>query len=669
MTSTLPGHSFPIGSTYSAKGVNFSLFSKHAEKVDLLFFDSQEQVEPSFVFHLNPMVNKTYHYWHVFIPEIQPGQYYGYRVWGPYDPGRGMRFDPTKVLLDPYAKAVAFSPSSPKSVVVDIKAYDWEGDEPLARPFSQTVIYEMHVSGFTKNPNSGVQEALRGTYAGMIEKIPYLVDLGITAVELLPVFQFDPRTEDGRINYWGYNPVSFFAVHEGYSSKGGSISALDEFRDLVKALHRAGIEVILDVVYNHTAEGGDGGPTYSFKGIDNVMYYALEDDFKYSDYSGCGNSLKANNPIVRRMILDSLHFWVKEIHVDGFRFDLASILSRDGDGNLIESPPILWDIETDPVLAGIKLIAEAWDAAGMYQVGTFIGDSWKEWNGRFRDDVRSFVRGDEGKIKPFVSRMMGSPDLFGHQEREPEQSINFVTCHDGFTLYDLVSYSHKHNELNGEENRDGSDDNLSWNCGAEGPTEDGGIAKIREQQIRNFFTLVLLAVGTPMISMGDEIKRTQLGNNNPYCQDNELSWFDWDLVQQNQSLLRFVKLLISKRADREAGRVENAMSLKKLLEMARITYHGVSLNAPDWSDHSHSLALRVASINQTTFMYVMINTYSESLVFELPPVGLQGSEWRLWIDTGKISPYDIHEETQLAIVTQDHCEVEERSIVILVAQS
>ncbi|WP_035454902.1 glycogen debranching protein [Algoriphagus terrigena] len=668
MDSTQPGHSFPIGSFYSREGVNFSLFSKHATGVELLFFDSREDQEPASVISLDPRVNRTYHYWHVFVPGIQPGQLYGYRVLGPHDPAQGLRFDPEKILLDPYARSVVFSDSCPKSVVVDPDAYDWEGDLPLARPFSQTIIYEMHVAGFTKNPNSGVSEAVRGTYAGMIEKIPYLLELGITAVELMPVFQFDPKTSDGRINYWGYNPVSFFSVHEGFSSKKDPIAAMDEFRNLVKALHKAGIEVILDVVYNHTAEGGEDGPTYSFRGIDNLMYYSLEaDKAKYSNYSGCGNSLNANNPIVRRMILDSLRFWVKHMHVDGFRFDLASILSRDGKGRLIENPPILWDIESDPVLAGTKLIAEAWDAAGLYQVGTFVGDSWKEWNGRFRDDVRSFIKGDNGKIKSFISRMIGSPDIFGHQEREPEQSINFVTCHDGFTLYDLVAYEHKHNELNGEGNRDGANDNLSWNCGVEGPSSDPGTEFLREKQMRNFFATVLLAVGTPMLFMGDEVKRTQLGNNNPYCQDNELSWFDWDLVAKNQGLFRFVKIMTAQRLKRDASQVENSMSLKELLDKGQITYHGVKLNATDWSDQSHAIAFSVESLSQKTSMHIMINAYFGTLEFEVPQISQSGKTWRVWVDTGKAAPADIYEWGSGPEFAESHVSVEGRSIVIFVS--
>jgi isoamylase len=666
MIKVLPGVSFPIGPTYRDNGVNFSLFSKHAERVELLFFDSREDVEPSFIVGLDPRINKTYHYWHIFLPDICPGQLYGYRISGPNDPTRGHRFDPTKVLIDPYAKAVAFSETNPKSVIVDLHDYDWEDDLPIYRPFSQTVIYEMHVSGFTKNPNSGVKDQIRGTYAGMIEKIPYLLELGITAVELMPVFQFDPKTNDGSINYWGYDPVSFFAVHEGYSSKKDPAEALNEFRDLVKALHKSGIEVILDVVFNHTSEGAEEGPVYSFKGIDNRMYYALEKDkSKYKDYAGCGNILNSNQPVVRRMIIDSLHFWVKHMHVDGFRFDLASILSRDGTGNLIENPPVLWDIESDPVLAGTKLIAEAWDAAGLVQVGSFIGDSWKEWNGNFRDDVRSFIKGDKGKVKAFISRMIGSPDLYSHQNREPEQSVNFVTCHDGFTLYDLVSYDHKHNELNGEGNFDGTNENFSWNCGTEGPTTDLEIEALRERQMRNFLTTILLAVGTPMISMGDEIKRTQLGNNNPYCHDNELTWFDWDLVEENRALFRFVKMLIARRMSRESSQYENSMSLNEMLNAGRISYHGVKLNTPDWSENSRSIAFSVKFMGQTYAMHFMINANDDMLEFEIPHPHEIGKTWRLWVDTYKKSPEDIFEWGTGPHVTESHFQVNAHSIVVL----
>jgi isoamylase len=391
---------------------------------------------------------------------------------------------------------------------VDCSEYNWEGDKHVRRPFSQTIIYELHVRGFTRHETANIPESKRGTYAGIIEKIPYLQDLGITAVELMPVFQYDVQdAPSDLVNYWGYSPISLFAPHQGYSSSTNPLDVLDEFRDMVKALHAAGIEVILDVVYNHTAEGGDGGPGYSFRGIDNPVYYLLSKDFFSCNYSGCGNTLNANQSVVRRLILDSLHFWVTEMHVDGFRFDLASVLARSETGEPLKIPPILWDIESDPVLSGIKLIAEAWDAAGLYQVGSFVGDSWREWNGRFRDDIRRFLRGENGVLSHVVTRLLGSPDIYGHKEREPEQSINFVTCHDGYTLHDLVTFEHKRNDENNEQNRDGDNHNLSWNGGVEGETDDQRIIALRKKQIRNFFVLNLLSVGAPMISMGDEIRR------------------------------------------------------------------------------------------------------------------------------------------------------------------
>ncbi|MGC2204042.1 MAG: isoamylase, partial [Stellaceae bacterium] len=525
------GRSFPLGATVLREGVNFSVFSRQASRVDLLLFDDAAATHPARVIELDPRTHRTYHYWHVFVPGIGPGQVYAYRADGPFDPGRGLRFDPAKALLDPYGRAVVVPDGysrrttsrygqnnaiAMKSVVVDLDVYDWEGDAPLRRPFATTVIYEMHVAGFTRHPSSGVAPERRGTYAGMIEKIPYLQDLGITAVELLPVFQFDRQDcPPGSVNYWGYSPVSFFAPHAGYSSRKDPLGPIDEFRDLVKALHRAGIEVILDVVYNHTAEGNAEGPTLCFRGLANEIYYILDEDpAQYANYSGTGNTLNANQSIVRRMILDSARYWVTHMHVDGFRFDLASILSRDETGRPLENPPVLWDIDSDPVLAGIKQIAEAWDAAGLYQVGSFFGDNWKEWNGRFRDDVRRFVKSDSGTVRWLAQRALGSPDIFGHQEREPEQSINFVTCHDGFTLNDLVSYNDKHNEANGEGNRDGPGTNLSWNCGVEGPTEDTAVEQLRRRQAKNFIVILLTSIGTPMLQMGDEMRRTQQGNSN-----------------------------------------------------------------------------------------------------------------------------------------------------------
>ena len=464
-----------------------------------------------------------------------------------------------------------------KSVVVDPSVYDWEGDAPLRRSSAQTIVYEMHVRGFTRHPSSGVDEKTRGTFAGLIGKIPYLQELGITAVELLPVFQFDAQDcPPGKSNYWGYAPVSFFAPHQAYSSRQDPLGPVDEFRDMVKALHRAGIEVILDVVFNHTAESDHGGPHLCFRGVDNATYYILERDrSRYADYTGTGNTLNASHPVVRRMIIDSLRYWVEAMHVDGFRFDLASVLARDETGQPIPNPPILWDIETDPVLAGTKLIAEAWDAAGLYQVGSFIGDSWKEWNGRFRDDVRAFFRGEPDSVARIADRLVGSPGIYGHEEREAEQSVNFVTCHDGFTLNDLVSYDRKHNEANGEDNRDGATDNHSWNCGAEGPSDDPGIERLRNRQVKNFLTVTMLSLGVPMILMGDEVRRTQFGNNNAYCQDDETSWFDWSLLDKHADVHRFVTLITSRRALRDTEHERRRVSLSRLLQQATKAWHGV----------------------------------------------------------------------------------------------
>jgi glycogen operon protein len=438
-----PGLSFPLGADLALGGANFSVFSKHATAAQLLLFDNVDDPEPSRVIDLDPRVNRTYHYWHAFVPGFTAAQLYGYRLAGPLDPVRGLRFDPNKLLLDPYGKCVARPArrsreaartpgnnvaTALKSVVVDSSAYDWEGDRPLGRPFAKTIIYEMHCGGFTRHPSSGVAPSKRGTYAGLVEKIPYLQDLGITAVELLPIFAFDEHDgPPGLGNYWGYQPLSFFAPHDGYSSRSTPLGAVDEFRDMVKALHRAGIEIIMDVVYNHTTEGNENGPTICFRGLANDTYYILpEDKSRYADYTGCGNTLNANESIVRRLILDSLRYWVGEMHVDGFRFDLASILSRDENGRPMASPPILWDIESDPILANVKLIAEAWDAAGLYQVGHFVGDSWKEWNGRFRDDVRAFLKGDNGTARGMACRLTGSPDIYEREEREPEQSIKIL---------------------------------------------------------------------------------------------------------------------------------------------------------------------------------------------------------------------------------------------------
>jgi isoamylase len=649
------GRSFPLGATFVPGGVNFSVYSRSASNVELLLFGQADDSRPARVVPIDPVTNRTYHYWHVLVPGLEAGQLYGFRVNGPADPASGLRFDSGKVLLDPYGRGVVVPPTysrdaaslpgdntatAMKSVVVDSAGYGWEGDVPLHRPSSRTIIYEMHVRGFTRHPSSGIPPQTRGTYAGLVEKIPYLQTLGISAVELLPVFQFDAQDAPrGLVNYWGYSPVSFFAPHSGYSSRQDPLGPVNEFRDMVKALHRAGIEVILDVVFNHTAEGDHRGPTLCFRGFENDAYYILEQDrSRYANYSGTGNTLDADNPIVRRMILDSLRYWVAEMHVDGFRFDLASILARDSSGQVLSNPPVLWDIDSDPALAGTKLIAEAWDAAGLYQVGSFIGDNWKEWNGRFRDDVRAFFRGDGDTTWHMADRFLGSPEIYGHEEREAEASVNFVACHDGFTLNDLVSYNQKHNEANGEGNRDGADDNHSWNCGAEGPSDAAAVEALRNRQVKNFLTVTMLSLGIPMIGMGDEVRRTQFGNNNAYCQDNETSWFDWKLLERHADVHRFVRLLTENRLLRDLDPEEHRLTLNQLLATAHKTWHGIKLGQPDWNPWSHSIAL-TAHMAQHRCYHLILNAFWEALEFELPDK--HGGPWQRWVDTALDPPNDI----------------------------
>jgi glycogen operon protein len=682
MTSaTLIGRSCPLGATVVDGGVNFSLGSRSATGVELLLFDREDDAKPARVIPIDPAANRTYHYWHVHVPGLRPGQLYGYRVEGPSAPDRGLYFDASKVLLDPYGRGVVVPKSydrqaagrsgdnartAMKSVVVDPSTYNWEGDHPLCRPSARTIIYEMHVRGFTRHPSSGVGEKTRGTYAGLIQKIPYLQQLGITAVELLPVFQFDAQDcPPGLVNYWGYAPISFFAPHPAYSSRQDPLGPVNEFRDMVKALHRAGIEVILDVVYNHTAEGDYRGPTLCFRGIDNPTYYILEDGGgRYANYTGCGNTLNANHPVVRRMIVESLRYWVEEMHVDGFRFDLASILSRDASGHPLPNPPVLWDIESDPALAGTKLVAEAWDAAGLYQVGSFVGDAWKEWNGRFRDDVRSFFRGESGAVPRVADRILGSPQIYGHKQREAEQSVNFVTCHDGFTLNDLVSYDHKHNEANGEDNRDGCNDNRSWNCGVEGPTDDPAVQKLRNRQVKSFLTVTLMSLGMPMILMGDEARHTQGGNNNAYCHDNEISWFDWTRLEKHADVHRFLKLLIEQRVMRTVDFERQRISLTTLLAQANKAWHGVRLFQPDWSDSSHSVALGGELRKEKLRFHFILNAYWEPLTFELPKLD-SGDSWRRWIDTALDSPEDIVPWQSAPAVAGESYRADGRSVVML----
>lgn len=679
-TAIEPGQPYPLGATPTHRGVNFSVYAHRAEAVELLLFDHVDDARPARVYRLDPLCNRTYCYWHGFVPGLEAGQIYAYRANGPTLPEQGVFHDPEKILLDPYGRAVAM-PSrysreaaarpgdnaavAMKSVVVDSQRYDWEGDRPLRRPLAKTIVYELHVRGFTRHSNSGVTPAKRGAYAGLIEKISYLQDLGVTAVELMPIHHFDPTTAPpGLVNYWGYQPIAFFAPHAGYSSRPDPLGAVDEFRDMVKALHRAGIEVILDVVYNHTAEGFQGPATLSFRGLANDVYYMLDptDKSRYADYTGCRNTFNSGHAVVRRLILDSLRYWVREMHVDGFRFDLASVLTRGEHGQPLPNPPTVWEIDSDPVLAGAKIIAEAWDAAGLYQVGAFPGDRWSEWNGKFRDDVRGFIKGDNGFVEALALRLSGSPDLYEKSGRGLERGINFLTAHDGFTLNDVVSYNDKHNEANGENNRDGANDNRSWNSGVEGPTVDPAVEALRDRQVKNFFTLLLLAAGVPMILMGDEARRTQQGNNNAYCHDSELTWFDWSRLDSHAGLHRFVKMLLDRRRRWVEGAGDD-QPLSDLLRREQVQFHGVDFGQPDESYTSHTLALAYRSPEGGEQAYIMINAYWEPLEFKLPPPAAAG--WRRWLDTSRPTPEDIQSWSDAPIARTDSCLVQPRSIVAL----
>jgi len=679
------GSPHPLGATPSPAGVNFSIASSDATGVDLLLFSAHDELEPFQTIRFDPYINKTFHFWHVFVRDLKPGVHYAYRVDGLFD-SAGHRFNKSKVLLDPYARgnsdslwdrARACTPednlrTSMRSVVIDPSGYDWEGDKPLNRPLEESIIYEAHVRGFTQSPTSGVRHL--GTFAGLIEKIPYLKDLGINAVELLPIFDFDERgtlrvVDDKPLrNYWGYSTIGYFAPQSSYCLDPESGGHLREFRDLVKAMHKAGIEVILDVVFNHTDEGDHQGPTYSFRGIDNRTYYLLvpSDPQYYMDFSGCGNTVNCNHPIAQKLIVDCLRYWVRETHVDGFRFDEGSILSRGEDGAPAVHPPLVWQIELDEDLADTKLIAEAWDAAGLYQIGHFPGDRWAEWNGRYRDDVRRFVRGDPNVVGALASRLGGSADIYQERGGSPLNSINFVTCHDGFTLNDLVSFNQKHNEANGEDNRDGINDNLSWNCGVEGASADPKIESLRNRQVRNFMTILLLSRGTPMFVAGDEVGRSQKGNNNPYCQDNEISWFDWTLVNKNAELLRFCRGMIRFRKMHAALRrdhfFDGSVNERGLKD---VSWHGTKLNHPGWDDpEARALAMMLAGFDGDSDLHIMFNMFWDSLDFDLPI--LPGRRWFLAVDTARPSPHDIVDPGSEAEAPGDTHVVEGRSIVILV---
>jgi isoamylase len=692
-----PGRAHPLGAIPDENGVNFAVFSEHATSVELLLFDKHDDPKPIHTIQLDPYKHRTFYFWHVYVRGLKPGASYAYRVDGPQDlHGRGDRFNRNKVLLDPFAsgntetlwnRANAFGPednlaTSMRSVVIDLAGYDWEDDRPLDRPLQETIIYEMHVRGFTRSPSSGCQNP--GLFAGIIEKIPYLKDLGITAVELLPVFDFDENEVkqlspvDGTplTNYWGYDPFSFFTPQSWYCMSPEAGNHYTEFRDMVKALHKAGIEVILDVVFNHTGEGDHRGPTISFRGFANSTYYMLsqQDRHYYMNYSGCGNTINGNHPITQKLIVDTLKFWVTEMHVDGFRFDEAVVLCRDVNGLPMLHPPVIWDIELEDSLADTKVIAEAWDAAGLYEVGYFPGYRWAEWNGRYRDTIRRFVRGDRGYIdgKTMVGRVAdviaGSADIFESSGELPINSVNFITAHDGFTLNDLVSHNDKHNEVNGEGNRDGIDNNLSWNCGVEGETDDPDIKTLRKRQIKNFAAILLLSQGIPMFVAGDEIRRTQRGNNNAYCQDNEISWFDWNLAKKNREMFRFFKQMIALRK-RHPLLQRSRFFTGQLNErgLADVSWHGCRLNSPGWYDPNSSvLGFTMGGFDGDADLHVMLNMDWQNLDFDIPSI--EGRKWFRAVDTALPSPEDIAEAGQEIEICGNTYHVNGRSAVVLLSR-
>ncbi len=685
----LPGYRYPQGAKPDGNGVNFSILGLHATSAELLLYERPDSPIPFQVIKLDPDDHKTFLSWHVYVKGLPVGTSYAWRMDGPRDTkNTGFRFDPTKELLDPWAKAVTDhfwnrelasrggyeGPCSFRAMVVDDGGYDWEGDNPFRRRYEETVIYEMHVGGFTRHPSSQVDNP--GTFAGLIEKIPYLQSLGVTDVELLPVMAFDRQdvppgaAQRGLQNYWGYSTHSFFCPHPGYCVTPQLGTHIIEFRDMVKALHKAGIGVILDVVFNHTAEGGAIGPIINFKGLGNADIYHLDpnNNANYLDFTGCGNSVNANHPVVADFLHDTLVYWVKELHVDGFRFDLASALCRGDGGEPLRNPPVLWQIELSDTLAYTRVIAEAWDAAGLYQVGGFPGFRWREWNGRYRDSIRRFVRGDHGLIGEVATRVMGSSDLYAHSGRLPNTSINFITCHDGFTLYDLLSYNGKHNWANGENNCDGCNDNNSWNCGAEGDTENPAILALRLRQAKNLFALLLLSQGVPMILAGDEVLQTQHGNNNAYCQDNELSWFDWNLADQNVEIFTFVQGMIAFRKHHSCLRHRKFLTGEPTdgRGIADVTWHGKKLHTPEWDDPENQfLAYTLAAAGKDDEdLHILFNMGDAACEGELPPSG--NRIWHRAIDTSLNPPDDITQTGEQVPVDGQHYRVHGRSVVVLV---
>ncbi|MDR0688639.1 MAG: glycogen debranching protein GlgX [Spirochaetaceae bacterium] len=705
------GRPLPLGAVITDTGVNFSLFSRNAHSVILILFESPASDGAYTEIVLDRHKNRTGDIWHCHIRDLKAGALYLYRVDVPYLPEKGFRFNVHKTLLDPYAKALTdfdywdlqtcmgYNPrelstdlsysykddaaTQPRCIVID-DAFDWQGDLPLNYPLRFSVLYETHVRGLTIHPSSGARYP--GTFRGVTEKIPFFKELGITSLEFLPIQEFNerelprvnPRTGKPLVNYWGYSTAAFFAPKGSYAwdkTPGGQVR---EFKEMVRELHKAGIEVILDVVFNHTAEGNERGPTFSFRGLDNTIYYILDENRRYyKNYSGCGNTVNCNHPVVRALIMDCLRYWVTEMHVDGFRFDLGSILGRDQHGRLMENPPVLEQIAEDPVLRNTKLIAEAWDAGGAYQVGWFPGGLWAEWNDRYRDDIRKYWRNDPHQVRHLATRLSGSSDLYLRDGRKPFHSINFITSHDGFTLWDLVSYEKKHNEDNGEDNRDGGDANYSSNYGIEGESMNPVIETLRVQGIKNFIATLMVSLGTPMILGGDELRRTQRGNNNAYCQDNEISWYDWSFLEKNRNLFRFVKEMIAfrlrhhgfMRPEFYTGRDGNYNAIPD------ISWFDEKGNSPDWDKMETCLALRmdgsradILADQDDNDFFIMFNGGEKRIPFVVCEA-LEGKNWVRAVDTSLPPPEDIArpgEERPLS--SPDTYPVQGHSMVILISK-
>jgi glycogen operon protein len=712
MYEVRPGNPLPLGANAGPEGVNFAIFSRHATAITLCIYRDSRDSEPEFSYTLDHRLNRTGDIWHCRLRGAGSGTLYLWRADGPYDPLAGLRFNHNKALVDPYARAMtddfpmnhiaayAYDPDSemldlsfsetrndgtmPKAIVV-ADDFDWQGDRPLNYPLRNCILYETHVKGLTMHPSAGV--ANPGTYRGVVEMIPYFRELGVTSLEFLPVQEFDefenfrhnPTTGERLRNYWGYSTIAFFAPKCSYSSDRSYGGQVGEFKYMVRELHKAGLEVILDIVFNHTAEGKELGPTINYRGLDNGMYYMLDEEKRYyKNYSGCGNTLNCNHPVLRSLIMDCLHYWVCDMHVDGFRFDLGSILGRDSTGKLLENPPVVERIAEDPLLRDTKIIAEAWDAGGAYQVGWFPGNRWAEWNDRFRDDVRKFWRGEPKSVTQLATRLTGSSDLYLRNDRKPFHSINFMTAHDGFTLNDLVSYSRKHNEANGENNHDGNDSNLSANHGIEGPSANPDIERLRNRQVKNFLATLLLSAGTPMILGGDELRRSQKGNNNAYCQNNEISWYDWTCLQKHADIHRFCARLIDFRKRHHALRRPDFFKGTDGDENAipDITWYDETGGFPDWS----AVDLRIAALIDGSrddccgeiddnHVYMAFNASPEASVFVIPRLP-DGKTWSRAIDTSLDSPEDCVEPgCEVTLEPLEAYRVESRSLVVLLSET